>query len=143
MKLLSRMSLLAATVSLAACVPSTAPAPVQRPTPAPPQQNVPRTDPAPPSVGFIPPQIQRMRGLEDVIGRDAAGLQRLFGQPRLRTPEGDAMKLQFRGEPCVLDIYLYPLRPGAEAVATHTEARRASDGAEVDRASCVRALRRN
>ncbi len=134
---------MAAALSVSACVAPSADAPV-RPAPAPPvQQNVPRTDPAPPSVGFIPPVVQRVAGLEDVIGRDAGALQRLFGRPRLTTPEGDAVKLQFTGEPCVLDVYLYPLRPNAQAVATHVESRRARDGAAVDRASCVAALRRN
>jgi hypothetical protein len=52
-------------------------------------------------------------------------------------------KLQFASEACVLDIYLYPLRPEAEPVATWLEARRASDGAEVDLLSCMQALRRS
>ena len=56
--------------------------------------------------------------------------------------EGDARKLQFAGEPCVLDIYLYPLRPGAEPTATYVDARRTSDALDVDRAACVRALGR-
>ena len=49
-------------------------------------------------------------------------------------------KLQFAGPPCVLDVYLYPLRPGAEPVATHVDARRESDGRDVDRAACIAAL---
>lgn len=102
----------------------------------------PATNPAPPSHGFIPPTVLRERGLEAVIGRDAGQVQRLLGEPRLRTPEGDALKLQYTGEACVLDVYLYPLRPGAEPVATHVEARRPSDAEGVDRASCLAALRR-
>ena len=138
----SRSLAVAAALSVSACVAPSRDAP-PRAAPAPPvQQNVPRTDPAAPSVGFIPPVVQRLAGLEEVIGRDAAALQRLFGRARLTTPEGDAMKLQFRGEPCVLDVYLYPLRPNTKPVATHTEVRRARDGAEVDRVSCVAALRR-
>ena len=35
-------------------------------------------------------------------------------------------KLQFAGERCVLDVFLYPLREGQEPVATYVEARRAS-----------------
>ena len=81
-------------------------------------------------------------GLEGVIGRDGTALANIFGPPRLEVKEGDAMKLQFSGQACVLDIYLYPLRPGAQPSATHVEARRASDGEDVDRAACVRALRR-
>lgn len=82
----------------------------------------------------------RAPGLEGVIGVGAAQLERRFGKPRLDVIEGDARKLQFSGEPCVLDIFLYPLQPGASPVATHVEARRASDGRDVDRAACVRAL---
>lgn len=82
----------------------------------------------------------RAPGLESVIGQSAAQLERRFGHARLDIPEGDARKLQFTGEPCVLDIYLYPLRPGEQPVATHVEARRASDGRAVDRAACVAAL---
>ena len=81
-------------------------------------------------------------GLEGVIGQSSSQLQRQFGAPRLNVPEGDSLKLQFSGEACVLDIYLYPLRPDAPPVATHVEARRASDGRAVDRAACVAALKR-
>ncbi len=81
-------------------------------------------------------------GLEGVIGADETALERQFGQPRLDVWEGDARKLQFSGEPCVLDVYLYPPRPGAKPTATYVDARRASDGLDVDRAACVRALKR-
>ncbi len=81
-------------------------------------------------------------GLEDVIGADTAGLQRLFGKPRLDVWEGDARKLQFSGEACVLDVYLYPPRPGASPTSTYVDARRSSDGLDVDRAACVKALRK-
>ena len=54
--------------------------------------------------------------------QDAAALVRYFGQPRLDVAEGDMRKLQFAGEACVLDVFLYPLRPGAEPVATGTAA---------------------
>lgn len=81
-------------------------------------------------------------GLEGVIGADITGLQRQFGAPRLDVWEGDARKLQFSGEPCVLDVYLYPTRPGATPTATYVDARRASDGLDVDRASCAKALRK-
>lgn len=81
-------------------------------------------------------------GLEQVIGQNQAGLQRQFGTPRLNVREGDARKLQFTSEACVLDIYLYPLSQGAEPTATYVDARRASDGLDVDRASCVNAMTR-
>ena len=107
----------------------------------PPTSSVPPTRPVnPPVTGFRPPQVQRAPGLEGVIEQNASSLVRRFGQPRLDVREGDARKLQFTGEPCVLDVFLYPLRPGAEPVATYVEARRASDGQEVDGAACVQAL---
>jgi hypothetical protein len=81
-------------------------------------------------------------GLEEVIEHDTASLVRQFGDPRLEVREGDMRKLQFAGEACVLDVFLYPLSEGAEPVATHVEARRASDGQDVDRAACVAALQR-
>ena len=108
----------------------------------PPSQTLPAAiGAAPVQRGFISPEIMQAPGLEGVIGQNEAALERQFGQARLNVWEGDARKLQFAGEACVLDIYLYPLRPGARPSATHIEARRASDGRNVDRASCVRALR--
>ncbi len=83
-----------------------------------------------------------MPGLESVIDKDAAALVRQFGKPQLEVREGDMRKLQFAGEPCVLDVYFYPLRPGGEPVATYVDARRASDGLDVDRAACIAALTR-
>ena len=130
---------------LAGC---TAVPPPSRPAASPPPArpvvtSVPPTRPvAPPVTGFRTPEIQRIAGLEKVIEQDAASLTRQFGQPRLDVHEGDMRKLQFAGTACVLDVFLYPLRPGAEPVATYTEARRGSDGQEVDRAACVAALRR-
>ena len=106
------------------------------------QSPIPPTLPArPPRPDFLAPEVLRAPGLEDVIRQDAANLVRRFGDPRLDTREGDMRKLQFSGRACVLDVFLYPLREGAEPVATWVEARRASDGQEVDRAACVQALR--
>jgi hypothetical protein len=127
---------------LAACTavpPSNAPS---QPAPRPPVGGVPPTRPvAPPATQFRPPQVQAVAGLEGVMQQNAASLVRLFGPPRLDVREGDARKLQFASSACVLDVFLYPLRTGAEPVATYAEARRASDGQEVDRAACVQALR--
>lgn len=95
--------------------------------------------PAPPPTTRIP-STMRIAGLEAVMGADAGQLVRRFGTPQLDIAEGDARKLQFAGEACVLDIFLYPAREGATETATHVEARRASDGRDVDRAACVRAL---
>lgn len=109
---------------------------------APPPMAAPPPRVAPSTGGFIAPRIMQVPGLETVIGRNATALANTFGPPRLEVREGDALKLQFTGQACVLDIYLYPLRPGAEPSATYVDARRASDGIDVDRAACVAALRR-
>ncbi|MDC0887414.1 hypothetical protein OAS19_06465 [Altererythrobacter sp.] len=93
------------------------------------------------SGGFLTPQVMNIPGLEGVIGKNAADLQRQFGTARLDVFEGDARKLQFTGEACVLDIYLYPLRQGAEPTATYVDARRQSDALDVDRAACVQSMR--
>ena len=84
---------------------------------------------------------QVVPGVEGVIGNDAAGLVRQFGKPRLDIIEGDARKLQFSGTACVLDAYLYPPAAGKEPLATYIDARRPSDGQDVDRAACIAALR--
>lgn len=87
-------------------------------------------------------EVHMAPGLEGVIGVTAADLTRRFGAPRLDVWEGDARKLQFTGQACVLDVYLYPAAPGREPQSTYVDARRASDGKDVDQASCVSALRR-
>lgn len=80
-------------------------------------------------------------GLEAVMGRSAGDLSRLFGAPRLDVLEGEARKLQFANGRCVLDAYLYPEGARRTPVVTYLDARR-PDGAPVDRAACVEALRR-
>lgn len=145
MRLTAPCCWLLASLALAACsavpapqVSTPAPQPVRPAQPRP----VPPTQPPPPPVeGFRMPEIMSGPGLEGIIRQDAAALAQRFGQPRLDVREGDMRKLQFVSRACVLDVYLYPLRPNAEPVATHVEARRASDGKEVDRVACILALR--
>lgn len=79
-------------------------------------------------------------GLEGVIGADRSGLERQFGAPRLDVREGDALKLQWSGGACILDVYLYPPARGGEPSASYVDARR-GDGRDVDKASCVTALK--
>lgn len=137
--------ILAPLAMLAACGPTaTGTRVASTPAPAPARvAAVPATKPAPPpAAGFRTARVMTLPGLEGVIGADSAALQRQFGSPRLDVHEGDARKLQFSGEACVLDIYLYPPSQGATPTATYVDARRSSDGLDVDRASCVRALRR-
>jgi hypothetical protein len=116
-------ALAAVMLALAGCVGGNGPAPA----PAPVRSGVVRV-----------PQVMAPQGLEGVIGSPAGALTRRFGNPRLDVAEGDARKLQFGGASCVLDIYLYPLRPGTEAVAAHVEARLRQGGAAVDRGACIR-----
>ena len=85
--------------------------------------------------------MQALPGIDGVIGATAADLTRQFGKPRLEVWEGDARKLQFSGTPCILDVFLYPGAAGREPQATYVDARRASDGQDVDRAACIAALR--
>lgn len=79
-------------------------------------------------------------GLERVLGQDADGLSRLFGEADADVREGDARKLQFESGICVLDAYLYP-KGGAEPRVTYVDARE-PDGSPIDRASCVAAMTR-
>lgn len=130
---------------LAGCVsPAPAPAPpppVSRPV-VQPLPGVPTpVDTPPPVESFRMPDIMRGAGLDGVIREGPNTLIRQFGQPRLDVTEGDMRKLQFAGAPCVLDVFLYPLRPGGDPQSTWLEARRASDGAAVDLLACMQALR--
>jgi hypothetical protein len=88
------------------------------------------------------PTFQAIPGLEGVIGVGEPQLVRQFGAPRLNVWEGDARKLQFTGNACVLDVYLYPTTQSKEPLASYVDARRSSDGQDVDRAACVASLKR-
>ncbi len=85
------------------------------------------------------PRAVAVAGLEAVMGRNANALQAQFGTPALDVREGDARKLQFASQVCVLDAYLYLPAAGREAVVTHIDAR-LPDGRDMDRASCIAAL---
>ena len=84
------------------------------------------------------PDVMAPTGLEGVIGSPAGALTQRFGAPRIDLAEGDARKLQFAGASCVLDIFLYPPRPGAEPTAAHVDARLRQGGAAVDGGACIR-----
>ena len=137
--LLPLLGACAATAVPPVSTPRPAPTPVVTAPVNPPRQ---QPQPAPATDNFQPPRVMNVTGLESIIGRNGLGLKQQFGEPRLDVREGDARKLQFTGEACVLDIYLYPLSPGAEPTATYVDARRASDGLDVDRAACANALKR-
>jgi hypothetical protein len=72
-----------------------------------------------------------------VIGQRAGSLTKRFGLARIDLKEGEARKLQFAGQSCVLDVYLYPVAAGTEPVATHVDARLRSNGATIDKAACI------
>ncbi len=93
-----------------------------------------------PAPYIAPRPAMSSKGLEAVMGKDMATLTKLFGAARLDVVEAYGRKLQFAGKACVLDAYLYPEGKNGAEIVTHVDARRASDGAEVDRASCVNAL---
>lgn len=126
----SAIALAALALALAGCAGGAVPS---RPAPA--------SQPRGSSIVVVP-EMMAPQGLEGVIGQDAGTLARRFGAPRLDVAEGDARKLQFSGRDCVLDIYLYPLRPGADPVASHVEARQRQGGAAVDRGACIREVER-
>lgn len=98
----------------------------------------PATPRAVPSPGASTPPITQKNAL---IGLDANAALRLFGQPRIDLVEGAGRRLQFAGSACLLDVYLYAPRPGAQAVATHVDAR-TPEGRSAEVNSCINALRR-
>ncbi len=106
-----------------------------------PKSTVPARSQKPDRPALSSPAPLSARGLEAVMGKDAATLKRMFGEPRLDVIEVNGRKLQFVGTACVLDAYLYASAKNGPELVTYIDARR-SDGAEVDRASCVNALQR-
>ena len=132
------LTAIALTSLLAACGTSGVQTASSRPAASTPRSQVrPPTNRPPPTA-----LVQVAPGLEGVIGASAGQLSRQFGAPRLEVWEGDARKLQFTGMACVLDIYLYAPTDGREPQATYVDARRASDGQDVDRAACIAALKK-
>ena len=61
-----------------------------------------------------------------------------FGSPALQVREGTSLKLQFRGQLCVLDAYLYPAQNSMLRV-TYVDTR-TKTGADTDQAACISAL---
>jgi hypothetical protein len=95
-----------------------------------------------PDGGFRSPQVMHGSGVDSVIGRAAAELTGRFGAARIDLAEGDARKLQFISDGCVLDIFLYPLAANSAPVATHVEARQRDGGGATDHGSCIAAVER-
>lgn len=141
---LTFLPLVAACGGAGTTAPVSAPPPrVAAVSPAPPPPTNPgAVVPGTTTTAFRAPKVMSLPGIDGLIGANATALARQLGTPRLDVREGDARKLQFSGEPCVLDVWLYPLTPGAEPTATYVEARRGSDGLDVDRVACISALLR-
>ncbi len=102
-------------------------------------------DTPPPRASAPPPPVMvgaaHPAGLDRVLGRPAAGLLQLFGEPDLDVREGQARKLQFVSVACVLDAYLMAPAAGREPVVRYIDTRLPS-GDDVDQASCIAALTR-
>ena len=77
-----------------------------------------------------------------LIGLTASELGARFGQPGFQVRDGAGTKLQWSGNGCVLDAYLYP-PPNGQGIArvAHVDARRPS-GADLDLSSCLALLAR-
>lgn len=93
----------------------------------------------PPAVTAPPPTVVKPVQNNALIGSSADAIGRMFGKPRIDVTEGAGRKLQFAGAACVLDIYFYAARAGADPVATHVDAR-TPDGRNAEVNSCAQAL---
>lgn len=100
----------------------------------------PQTVASPPAPTFRSPSVQSSAGIESVIGLAAGALTQRFGVARIDLREGDARKLQFTTQECVLDVFLYPLEADSTPVATHVEARTRLGGESTDRGQCISAI---
>lgn len=63
---------------------------------------------------------------QQLLGMDDAALKDLLGQPALVRREGDAEIWQYRGEECVLDLFLY----GGMRQVEHVDLRDRGDASE-------------
>lgn len=125
MKFNALPALAASTLLVAGCAGPAIPIPGQTAAP-------------PPRPAAAPPRIVQSNSL---VGHNAGMALSLFGKPRLDISEGTGRKLQFAGDPCILDVYYYAPKQGAEPVATHVDAR-TPDGRDANVDSCINALRR-
>jgi hypothetical protein len=110
-----RRLVLAFTLFVAACAP--------RPQQAPPPQ---------------PSQAEPIQRQTSLVGMTTSELVGHFGKPALQIREGTSLKLQFRGQRCVLDAYLYTAHDGVLRV-TYVDTR-APSGVDMDQAACISAL---
>ena len=94
------------------------------------------TEPATPAPAPATPAQPRESGV--LIGLTGNELVSRFGNPALQIREGNSFKIQFRGQLCVLDAFLYP-STGAQFRVTHVETRSRA-GTATNQADCIRAL---
>jgi hypothetical protein len=85
-----------------------------------------------------PPPVQQPRESGVLIGLTGNELVTRFGRPVLQIKEGNSFKLQFRGNLCVLDAFLYP-STGAQYRVTHVETRSRAGNA-TNQNDCIRTL---
>ena len=78
---------------------------------------------------------------DQVMGLDDEALEALIGPPGLRRDEHPAQVWQYRGESCVLDLFLYPDDEAEPHRVVYYEIRGDDDGA-LARRRCFRALLR-
>lgn len=102
---------------------------------------IPRATPPPRTTAPTPTTVVKPVQNNALIGNSADAIGRMFGKPRLDITEGAGRKLQFAGSNCILDIYFYAPRAGANPVATHVDAR-TPDGRNAEVNSCAQALQR-
>jgi hypothetical protein len=112
-----RRILFASVLALSAC----ARVPTETATPAPP-----------------PPPVAQPRESGVLIGLTGNELVTRFGRPVLQIKEGNSFKLQFRGNLCVLDAFLYP-STGAQYRVTYVETRSRA-GTATNQGDCIRTL---
>lgn len=95
--------------------------------------------PAEPEIAALPP-LPRL-AVQAVLGYSRPDLVSAFGAPAFSRIDKGAEILRFRGEGCVLDVFLYKDAKDAAARVAHVEARDAA-GKATDRQSCVNATPR-
>ena len=142
MRLLAAGAMLGPILALGAC--ASGPGPIIYTGQATPPVANPGSSGSPSAPRYRPPPASRppKGAVAGIIGADARRLAARFGEPRIDLAEGDARKLQFIGQSCVLDIFLYPASPSGEKLAAHVEARRRVDGERLDGADCAREVER-
>lgn len=73
-----------------------------------------KKDPAPKTVVLTPANL---------MGLEPAQVQEILGPVSLKRWEGDVQVMQFKGEKCVMDVYLYENAPGEAYEVSYLSAR--------------------